>query len=68
MTAWRFRTGIEAELETFKDVATRRLTLGVSTYVAARWLSPRLMSFMQEQPEFQLRIQPVIRFLDRELS
>jgi DNA-binding transcriptional LysR family regulator len=59
---------IEAELETFKDVTMRRLTLGVSTYFAARWLSPRLMSFMQEQPEVQLRIQPVIQFLDRELK
>jgi hypothetical protein len=41
MTAWRFRTGIEAELETFKDVTTQRLTLGVSTYFATRWVVSR---------------------------
>ena len=33
---------IEAEIQAMKGVSTRSLTVGVSTYFAARWLSPRL--------------------------
>ena len=59
---------IEAELLALKGAATRSLTVGVSTYFAARWLSPRLMSFMQEQEDVQLRIQPMIQFSDIEMQ
>ena len=38
---------IEAEIQAMKGRASRSLTVGVSTYFAARWLSPRLMTFMQ---------------------
>lgn len=57
---------IEAELQALKGVAARSLTVGVSSYFAARWLSPRLMSFMQKHPDIQLRIQPMIQLFDLE--
>ncbi|WP_424980157.1 LysR substrate-binding domain-containing protein [Leisingera sp. S232] len=57
---------IEGEILALKGLSTRTLTVGVSTYFAARWLSPRLMSFMQEHPDIQLRLQPMIRLIDLE--
>ncbi|MFY0311852.1 LysR substrate-binding domain-containing protein [Leisingera sp. D0M16] len=57
---------IEAEILALKGLSTSTLTVGVSTYFAARWLSPRLMSFMQEHPDIQLRLQPMIRLFDLE--
>ena len=58
---------IEAEIQMLKGVSTLSLTVGVSTYFAARWLSPRLMTFMQSHPEVQLRIQPMIEFSEAEM-
>lgn len=57
---------IEAELLALKGMTASTLTVGVSTYFAARWLSPRLMSFMQEHPGIQLRLQPMIRVFELE--
>ncbi|WP_291730380.1 LysR substrate-binding domain-containing protein [Leisingera sp. F5] len=57
---------IEAGILALKGLSSRTLTVGVSTYFAARWLSPRLMSFMQEHPDIQLRLQPMIRLFDLE--
>ena len=57
---------IETELHMFRGSASRSLTVGVSTYFATHWLSPRLMSFMQEHPDIRLRIQPMIRLFDLE--
>ena len=59
---------IEAEIQAFKDTFSCTLTVGVSTYFAARWLSPRLMDFMQKFTDIQLRIQPMIDFSDDELE
>ncbi len=59
---------IEEGILTIKGAVLKPLTVGVSTYFAARWLSPRLMSFMQEHPDVQLRIQPMIQFSDQELQ
>ena len=58
---------IEAEIRVLKGVSTLSLTVGVSTYFAARWLSPRLMTFMQSHPDVQLRIQPMIEFSEVEM-
>lgn len=57
---------IEAGILTLKGQSKHMLTVGVSTYFAARWLSPRLMSFMQDHPDIQLRLQPMIRLFDLE--
>jgi len=59
---------IEAEILSLKENLSRSVTVGVSTYFAARWLSPRLMHFMQKYPDIQLRIQPMIEFSDDELQ
>jgi len=42
--------------------------VGMSSYFAARWLSPRVMSFMQMHQSIQLRIQPMIQLFDLELQ
>ncbi len=57
---------IEEEVLALKGYSSKTLTVGVSTYFAARWLSPRLMSFMQDHPDIQLRLQPMIRLFDLE--
>ncbi|WP_170415971.1 LysR substrate-binding domain-containing protein [Ruegeria atlantica] len=59
---------IESEIQALKGISTRSLTVGVSTYFAARWLSPRLMSFMHSHPDVQLRIQPMIEFSQAEMQ
>ena len=40
--------------------AAQTLTVGTTTYVASRWLSPRLMDFIRKHPDIRLRIQPMI--------
>ena len=59
---------IEAEIQILKGASTLSLTIGVSTYFAARWLSPRLMTFMQSHPDVQFRIQPMIEFSEAEMQ
>ncbi|MEM7289685.1 MAG: LysR substrate-binding domain-containing protein [Pseudomonadota bacterium] len=58
---------IEQRIVDLRNSQSRGLTVGVSTYFAARWLSPRLMTFMQTYPDIQLRIQPMIQFSEREM-
>lgn len=57
---------IEAELAVLKGPSARTLTVGMSSYFASRWLSPRLMTFMQEHPDIQLRIQPMTELFNLE--
>jgi DNA-binding transcriptional LysR family regulator len=57
---------IEEELAALKGPDARTLTVGMSSYFASRWLSPRLMTFMQEHPDIQLRIQPMTELFDLE--
>lgn len=58
--------GIEASWKTLKGPKTKTLNVGMSSYFASRWLSPRLTSFMQLHPEIQLRIQPMTQLFDLE--
>ena len=57
---------IEDELRALARPEPKKLTVGVSTYFAARWLSPRLMAFLQAHPDIQLRLQPMARLFDLE--
>ncbi len=59
---------VEQRIAALRNADARLLTIGVTTYFASRWLSPRLMDFMQKNPEVRLRIQPMIsqRDLQRE--
>lgn len=51
---------MERQIAELRDVGERTVTLGVSSYFASRWLSSRLMDFMQAHPSVRLRIQPMI--------
>lgn len=55
---------IESAIERAQTDSGRSLTIGTTTYFASRWLSPRLMRFMQMCPETRLRIQPMIEPCD----
>lgn len=57
---------IEDDLTALKTSTTQMLTVGMSSYFASRWLSPRLMTFMQKYPEIQLRIQPMTQLFNLE--
>ncbi len=57
---------IEAALNRLKGGGDPTLTVGMSSYFASRWLSPRLMTFMQKHPDIQLRIQPMTQLYDLE--
>lgn len=53
-------TAIEESLRVLSAPAPQIVTLGLSTYLASRWLSPRLMDFMRSHTDIRLRIQPLI--------
>jgi len=57
---------VETELARMRGAIDRSLTVGMSSYFASRWLSPRLMTFMQKYPAIQLRIQPMTQLFDLE--
>ena len=49
-----------------REERRRSVTLGVSTYFASRWLSPRLMAFTDAHRKVRLRIQPMVDLFDLE--
>ncbi|MDG2340181.1 MAG: LysR substrate-binding domain-containing protein [Paracoccaceae bacterium] len=55
---------LEEKISTFKKPRAKTLTVGMSSYFASRWLSARLMTFMQTHPDIQLRIQPMTQLFD----
>lgn len=55
---------VEARIADLRDASDRPITIGVTTYFASRWLSPRLMLFMKAHPRVRLRIQPMIDLSD----
>lgn len=65
-TAQSALSTIERKIRQLKPTHTRALTIGVTTYFASRWLSPRLMEFMRMQPDIRLRIQPMINLVNLE--
>lgn len=65
MTAPHFAT-LEERLDEFLGARDQELTVGLSSYFAARWLSPRLMSFMGQFPDVRLRLQPMTKLFDLE--
>lgn len=59
---------LESEIGNLRQQASSRITIGMSTYFASRWLSPRLMTFMASHPRIGLRIQPLIDLTDLRAS
>ncbi|MFT4728015.1 MAG: DNA-binding transcriptional LysR family regulator [Granulosicoccus sp.] len=57
-------TNIETVITDLKRSDSSKLTLGVTTYFASRWLSQRLMNFMQLNPDIRLSLQPMIDLSD----
>lgn len=55
---------VEQEIGHLRRRDQSNLTIGMATYFASRWLSPRLMRFITLHPEIGLRIQPLIGVRD----
>ncbi|WP_350333437.1 LysR substrate-binding domain-containing protein [Coralliovum pocilloporae] len=55
---------MEDRISELSQTEPRTLTVGVSTYFASRWLSPRLMDFMRAHPDVRLRLQPMVDLSD----
>ncbi len=55
---------VEREIVALRQQNKDRITIGMATYFASRWLSPRLMHFITEHPEIGLRIQPLVDLMD----
>jgi DNA-binding transcriptional LysR family regulator len=57
---------LEARLRDFTQTREQELVVGLSSYFAARWLSARLMAFMEQFPDVRLRLQPMTRIFNLE--
>lgn len=56
---------LEREIAELRGVGgDARITVGLSTYFASRWLSPRLMTFIAAHRGVALRLQPAIDLID----
>jgi DNA-binding transcriptional LysR family regulator len=55
---------VEQKINNLRQQSSDRITIGMATYFASRWLSPRLMHFITEHPAIGLRIQPLIDLMD----
>ena len=55
---------VEREIVNLRQQSGDRITIGMATYFASRWLSPRLMHFITAHPEISLRIQPLVDLMD----
>lgn len=55
---------LDREIANLRDEPSERITIGLSTYFASRWLSPRLMTFIADHPRVGLRLQPLIDLVD----
>ncbi|MCP4981233.1 MAG: LysR family transcriptional regulator [Gammaproteobacteria bacterium] len=55
---------VERKIADLRQDDSQRITIGMATYFASRWLSPRLMRFITEYADIALRIQPLIDLMD----
>ena len=55
---------IEQEIASLREDRNNRISIGMTTYFASRWLSPRLMTFMANYPDISLRLQPLLDMFD----
>lgn len=49
---------LDREIRELQEDRAARITIGMSTYFASRWLSPRLMRFTDAHPDIGIRLQP----------
>ena len=52
--------GLERDIARLREDGRGRITVGMSTYFASRWLLPRLMRFTSAYPRTALRLQPLL--------
>lgn len=55
---------LDREIAVLREDPPGRITIGMSTYFASRWLSPRLMTFTSAHPRIGLRLQPLVDLID----
>ncbi len=55
---------LEREIAGLRGQQDGHITVGLSTYFASRWLSPRLMTFITQHPKIALRLQPLVDLFD----
>ena len=55
---------LDQEIMRLREDTPERITIGMSTYFASRWLSPRLMRFTTGHPRVALRLQPLTDLSD----
>jgi DNA-binding transcriptional LysR family regulator len=55
---------LDRHIAGLRDRDPQRITVGMSTYFASRWLSPRLMTFTAGHPRIGLRLQPLVDLID----
>jgi DNA-binding transcriptional LysR family regulator len=60
----RLFDGLERKVAELRQQDRQRITIGMATYFASRWLSPRLMHFITEHADIGLRIQPLVDLMD----
>lgn len=51
---------LEKQIAALQQPEPASITIGMSTYFASRWLSPRLMTFISQYPDIRLKLQPII--------
>ncbi|MEM7169084.1 MAG: LysR substrate-binding domain-containing protein [Pseudomonadota bacterium] len=51
---------LEQDIARLRQDQSNSITIGLSTYLASRWLSPRLMLFMKHHTGLRLRLQPLV--------
>ena len=59
---------LEREIVRLREEDSTRITIGMATYFASRWLSPRLMTFMDAHRRIGLRLQPLVDLIDLETA
>ncbi len=55
---------LDREISELRDDEPGGITIGMATYFASRWLSPRLMNFIAAHPGIALRLQPLVDLID----
>ena len=60
----RLFDGVERGITELRRAGQERITIGMATYFASSWLSPRLMRFITAHDDIGLRIQPLVDLMD----
>lgn len=59
---------LDRDIRELQRVEPDRITIGALTYFFSRWLSSRLISFMESNPEIAVRVEPITDIDDLESS